>query len=110
MIFSDIQMSLRGSPMWSSMVSTVEAEVMKLLENKNKINETKNHIQPPETTELINKLIFEYMNWMGYKLTSTMFTKGKIFDLTFNHTCGVNNNPRLVYYCNTGIIVKDITQ
>lgn len=78
--FSDVLMSLRGSPIWSSMVSTVEAEVMKLLENKNNVNATKKHLQHPENVELINKLIYEYMDWMGYKLTSTMFAKGKVFD------------------------------
>lgn len=30
-----------------------------------------------ETIELINKLIFEYMDSMGYKLTNSMFKKGR---------------------------------
>lgn len=30
-----------------------------------------------ETIELINKLISEYMDWMGYKLTNSMFKKGR---------------------------------
>jgi len=29
-----------------------------------------------ETNELINKLISEYMDFMGYKLTNSMFKKG----------------------------------
>jgi len=40
------------------------------------INTTKNKPEQTETIELINKLIFEYMDWMGYKLTNSMFKKG----------------------------------
>jgi len=58
------------------LVSTVETEVIKLLEGKSTINTIKKKPQQSETIELINKLISEYMDWMGYKLTNTMFMKG----------------------------------
>lgn len=54
----------------------METEVIKLFKEKNVINTTKNKPQNTEMIELINKLIFEYMDWMGYKLTNSMFAKG----------------------------------
>jgi len=54
----------------------MEAEVIKLLEDESTINTIKKKPQQSETIELINKLISEYMDWMGYKFTNTMFMKG----------------------------------
>lgn len=62
--------------MWNSLVSTVETEVIKLFEDKNVINISKKKPEQPETVELINTLISEYMDWMGYKFTNAMFMKG----------------------------------
>lgn len=72
-------MSLKESPMWNSLISTVEAEVIKLFENKGILNITNKKPQQSEIIDLINKLISEYMDWMGYKLTCSMFTKGMQF-------------------------------
>lgn len=58
------------------MISNVEAEVIKVFEEKSLISTEKRKPQQPEMTELINKLIIEYMDWMGYKLTKSVFTKG----------------------------------
>ncbi|CAH1737290.1 uncharacterized protein LOC114128491 [Aphis gossypii] len=70
-----VKQSLKDGPNWDSFVSTVETEIRKILENKRVINTTKNKPEQSETIELINKLIFEYMDWMGYKLTNSMFKK-----------------------------------
>lgn len=69
--------------MWNSLVSTVEAEVIKLFEDKAIINTNNKKPQQPDSVELINKLISEYMDWMGYNLTYSMFAKGsnKIFEI-----------------------------
>lgn len=74
--FLVVKQSLKDGPNWDSFVSTVETEIRKILENKRVINTTKNKPEQSETIELINKLIFEYMDWMGYKLTNSMFKKG----------------------------------
>ncbi|KAF0760367.1 LisH domain-containing protein [Aphis craccivora] len=70
-----VKQSLKDGSNWDSFVSTVETEIRKILENKRVINTTKNKPEQTETIELINKLIFEYMDWMGYKLTNSMFKK-----------------------------------
>ncbi|XP_026806670.1 uncharacterized protein LOC113549522 isoform X2 [Rhopalosiphum maidis] len=70
-----VKQSLKDGPNWNNFVSTVETEIKKILENKRVINIAKNKPVQSETTELINKLIFEYMDWMGYQLTNTMFKK-----------------------------------
>lgn len=54
----------------------MEAEVIKLFESKSTINTIKKKPQQPETIQLINKLISEYMDWMGYKVTNTIFMTG----------------------------------
>ncbi|XP_060849694.1 uncharacterized protein LOC132928814 [Rhopalosiphum padi] len=70
-----VKQSLKDGPNWNNFVSTVETEIKKILVNKRVINIAKNKPVQSETTELINKLIFEYMDWMGYQLTNTMFKK-----------------------------------
>lgn len=40
------------------------------------INKTEKKPEQSETIELINKLISEYMDWMGYKSTNSMFKIG----------------------------------
>lgn len=72
-------MNLKKSPTWKSLISTVETEVIKLFESKGIINIPDNKPEQPEIVELINKLISEYMNRMGYKLTCSMFAKGMQF-------------------------------
>jgi len=55
----------------------VETEMKKIFEEKNLTNNiTKKDPEQTETIELINKLISEYMDWMGYRLTNSMFKKG----------------------------------
>lgn len=64
--------------MWNRSICMVELEaaVVKLLIDKHIINETIEKPQQPEIVELINQLIFEYMDHMGYSLTKNVFIKG----------------------------------
>ncbi|XP_025198964.1 uncharacterized protein LOC112597219 [Melanaphis sacchari] len=70
-----VKQSLKNSPTWNNFVSTVEAEINKILVNKRMISTTKNKPEQSETIELINKLISEYLDWMGYELTNSTFKK-----------------------------------
>lgn len=74
--FSVIKQSLKNSPVWENLVSSVGDEVMKLFLDKHVTNATKQKPRQPEIVQLINKLISEYMDWMGYKLTNNMFLRG----------------------------------
>lgn len=62
--------------MWNNIVSTIETEIIKQFEEKGVKNLMTKKPEQPKEVDLINKLILEYMDWMGYKLTSTMFVKG----------------------------------
>lgn len=71
--------SLKQTPVWNNLISTMEAEIIKLFEGKGEINVTKTKLAQPEIIELVNKLIYEYMDWMGYKLTGNAFKKGTCY-------------------------------
>lgn len=76
-MFLVFKKSLKESLTWNTFVSTIENDVLKILENKDIIHTNKKKFQQqPEIIELINKLISEYLNWMEYKSTNTMFMKG----------------------------------
>ncbi|KAL4120917.1 hypothetical protein QTP88_013524 [Uroleucon formosanum] len=70
-----VKQSLQDSSTWNSFASTVETEIRKILEEKCVINIIEKKPEQSETIELINKLISEYMDSMGYKLTNSMFKK-----------------------------------
>lgn len=74
--FSVVIQSLKDNSSWNRLLSNVENEVSKLIIKK---ETSKAKPQQPEIIELINKLIFEYMDWMGYKFTKSVFTKGFYF-------------------------------
>jgi len=59
---------------------TVESEVINILEHKGIINITNKNTHQSEIIEIVNKLISEYMDQMGYTLTNTMFLKGKLIN------------------------------
>lgn len=76
-MFLVFKKSLKESSTWNTLVSTIENDAIKLLENKGIIHmDKKESQQHPEIIGLINKLISEYMDWMGYKSTNTMFLRG----------------------------------
>lgn len=54
----------------------LEAAVVKILEEKRTINTKKEKPQQPEIVELINNLILDYIDHMGYSLTKNIFLKG----------------------------------
>lgn len=53
----------------------MRTEVIKLLDNSNKENKTKLP-KPPLDIVFLNELIREYLDWMGYKYSSTVFISG----------------------------------
>ncbi|XP_012271657.1 lisH domain-containing protein FOPNL isoform X2 [Orussus abietinus] len=54
------------------MKAEMRTEVMKLLDGSNKSHRTKRP-KPPHDVLLLNELIREYLDWIGYKYTSTVF-------------------------------------
>lgn len=77
--FSDIKQRLqKNSVLWNRLLTTVETEVLDMFEQKSFIDTTKTQPKQPEDVELTNMLISEYMDWMGYKMTNTIFTKGTL--------------------------------
>jgi len=76
LLFLVVKRSLKESSTWNSFASTVETEIKKILEEKDVTNKTEKKPEQSETIELINKLISEYMDWMGYKSTNSMFKTG----------------------------------
>ncbi|CAI6347775.1 unnamed protein product [Macrosiphum euphorbiae] len=70
-----VKRSLIDKSTWNSFASTVETEIRKILEEKDVINIIEKKPELSETNELINELISEYMDFMGYKLTNSMFKK-----------------------------------
>lgn len=54
-------------------------EAIKMLQDMGEINtQLEKPQQQSEVIELINNLIFEYMDWMRYTSSNTTFIKGKI--------------------------------
>ncbi|VVC36111.1 LIS1 homology motif,FGFR1 oncogene partner (FOP), N-terminal dimerisation domain [Cinara cedri] len=74
-LFKAVKQSLIDNSLWNNLISNVETEIIKLFEEKGTISTSNIKPQQPEMIELINKLIFEYMDWMGYKLTNSVFMK-----------------------------------
>lgn len=79
-LFSDIKQCLQKNPIfWEKLLSTVETEVLNIFEQKSCIDTKKTQPKQPEEVELTNMIISEYMDWMGYKMTNTVFMKGSLF-------------------------------
>lgn len=53
----------------------MRTKVINLLDNSSKGNKAKFPKQSQDTM-LLNELIREYLDWMGYKYSSTVFTSG----------------------------------
>ncbi|XP_025408830.1 uncharacterized protein LOC112682442 [Sipha flava] len=72
-----IKQSLKKSDTWNHSIcmEELEAAVTKLLLEKHVINETNEKPQQPEIVEMINQLILEYIDHMGYSLTKNVFIK-----------------------------------
>lgn len=80
LFFSDIKQSLQKNPiLWDRLLSTVETEVLNMFEQKSFIDTKKTQLKQPEEVELTNMIISEYMEWMGYKMTNTIFMKGTLY-------------------------------
>ncbi|XP_015601720.1 lisH domain-containing protein FOPNL isoform X2 [Cephus cinctus] len=63
----------------------MRTEVMKLLDVSNRINISKRPCQPHNIL-LLNELIREYFNWIGYKYTcSVLTTECELSKQPFNH-------------------------
>lgn len=83
-LFSDIKQRLqKNTILWNRLLSTVESEVLDMFEKKSLIDTTETPPKQPEEVEITNMLISEYMDWMGYKMTNSIFMKG-ICVLFFN--------------------------
>lgn len=70
-----VRESLKAGGELSRMKAEMCTEVIKLLDNLNKGNKAKLPKQSQDII-LLNELIREYLDWMGYKYSSTVFTSG----------------------------------
>lgn len=63
----------------------MRTKVMKLLEGSQRSSRSKRPKSPQEVL-VINELIREYLDWMGYKYASNVLATGKVFR-TNKRTC-----------------------
>lgn len=54
----------------------MRTEVFKLLDSSNMENKTQNSKQSSDIV-IFNELVREYLNWMGFKYSSTVFVAGR---------------------------------
>lgn len=73
--------SLEADGDLGQMKAEMRTIVMKLLEGSNKSSRSK-HPKSPNEVLIINELIREYLDWMGYKYTSSVMVTG---DRKSNH-------------------------
>ena len=74
-IFTAVRESLKADGDLGRIKAEMRTEVIKLLDNSNKENKTKLP-KPPLDIVFLNELIREYLDWMGYKYSSTVFISG----------------------------------
>ncbi|CAD1472307.1 unnamed protein product, partial [Heterotrigona itama] len=67
-----VRESLKADGDLGRIKAEMRTEVIKLLDNSNKENKTKLP-KPPLDIVFLNELIREYLDWMGYKYSSTVF-------------------------------------
>jgi len=60
------------------MKAEMRTEVIKLLDYSSKENKS-NTIKPSHDIVFLNELVREYLDWMGYKYSSTVFIAGTLF-------------------------------
>ncbi|KAK9301623.1 hypothetical protein QLX08_006057 [Tetragonisca angustula] len=68
----NVRESLKADGELGRIKAEMRTEVIKLLDNSNKENKTKLP-KPPLDIVFLNELIREYLDWMGYKYSSTVF-------------------------------------
>ncbi|XP_058795400.1 centrosomal protein 20 [Phymastichus coffea] len=66
-----VRSSLEADGELSQIKAEMRTKVMKLLEGSNRSSKPK-HPKSPHEVLLINELIREYLDWMGYKYTSSV--------------------------------------
>lgn len=75
--FIAVRTSLENDGELSQIKAEMRTKVMKLLEGSNKSGISKQPKSPREVL-IVNELIREYLDWMGYKYTSTVLVSGMI--------------------------------
>ena len=68
--------SLEADGELSQIKAEMRTKVMKLLEGSSKSSRSKQP-KPPNEVLIINELIREYLDWMGYKYTSSVLVSGE---------------------------------
>ncbi|KAG6798026.1 lisH domain-containing protein FOPNL-like isoform X1 [Apis dorsata] len=71
-LINAVRESLKADGDLGRIKAEMRTEVIKLLDNSNKGNKTKLP-KPPLDIIFLNELIREYLDWMGYKYSSTVF-------------------------------------
>lgn len=72
-----IRTSLEADGELGQIKAEMRTKVMKLLEGSHRSSRSKLPKSPQEVL-ILNELIREYLDWMGYKYTSTVLVSGKI--------------------------------
>lgn len=71
--FAAVRESLKADGDLDRIKAEMRTEVIKLLDCSNKENKT---IKPSHEIIFLNELVREYLDWMGYKYSSTVFIAG----------------------------------
>jgi lisH domain-containing protein FOPNL len=77
-IFLAVRTSLEADGELSQMKAAMRTKVMKLLEGSHRTSRSK-CLKSPQEVLIINELIREYLDWMGYKYTSSVLVSGRVF-------------------------------
>lgn len=76
--FVAVRESLKADGNLDRIKAEMRTEVIKLLDCSNKENKSKT-IKPSHDIVFLNELVREYLDWMDYKYSSTVFIAGTLF-------------------------------
>lgn len=76
--FVAVRESLKADGNLDRIKAEMRTEVIKLLDCSSKENKSKT-VKPSHDIIFLNELIREYLDWMGYKYSSTVFIAGILF-------------------------------
>lgn len=76
--FVAVRESLKTDGNLDRIKAEMRTEVIKLLDYSSKENKS-NTVKPSHDIVFLNELVREYLDWMGYKYSATVFIAGTLF-------------------------------
>lgn len=95
--FVAVRESLKADGNLDRIKAEMRTEVIKLLDCSSKENKSKT-VEPSHDIVFLNELVREYLDWMGYKYSSTVFIAGILFYgiYTTMYILSFNNSDRFI--------------